>query len=159
MMVQALDIRPASEIDLPGVLRIERESFSDPWSAESFETSLALDRMHFLVADGAGIGEGGGSEVLGYVIALVVLDEAEIANIAVSASARCRGIGGQLLDAMVADLVQQAVQKVYLEVRESNVAARALYESRDFREVGRRRGYYRQPSEDALVLKREIGPV
>lgn len=157
MSERTLVVREASEEDLSAVLRIERESFADPWSAESFETSLALDRMHFLVADGAGKGAGGGPDVQGYVIALEVLDEAEIVDIAVAAEARCRGVGGQLLDAAVADLTGHGVRAVYLEVREGNVAARALYLSRHFREVGRRRGYYQQPPEDALVLKREIG--
>lgn len=151
-------IREAMLDDLPAVIRIEQESFPDPWSAESFETSLALDRMRFLVASGAGTGDAGSGEVLAYVIALVLLDEAEIADIAVSSAARCRGIGGRLLDAVMADLIGRGVRTLFLEVRVSNTPARALYESRSFREVGRRRGYYRLPTEDALVLRREIGP-
>ena len=75
-----------------------------------------------------------------------------------SPAARRRGIGGFLLDAMIAELRTEGVLILYLEVRESNEAARSLYESRGFVAVGRRPGYYRHPVEDALVLKREIAP-
>jgi ribosomal-protein-alanine N-acetyltransferase len=148
-----LVIRPADESDIPDVIRIERASFADPWSAESFVSSLDLGRMRFLVAE-----EAGDSKLLGYVIALVLSDEAEIADLAVATDARRRGIGGLLLDRMTELVMQQGVRWMYLEVRESNVAARALYESRSFIQVGRRKGYYRHPSEDALLLKRDLVP-
>ncbi len=156
-----LVIRPAEEHDIPGVLRIERASFADPWSADSFLTSLEVDRMRFLVAEERREGDGretGDGVLLGYVIALVLAEEAEVADIAVSADARRRGVGGLLLDRVSEELTQRGVRSVYLEVRESNSAARALYESRAFRPVGRRRGYYRSPVEDALVLKRDLDP-
>ena len=148
-----LVIRPADESDIPDVIRIERASFADPWSAESFVSSLDLERMRFLVAE-----ESGDSKLLGYVIALVLSDEAEIADLAVATDARRRGIGGVLLDRMAELVAQQGVRWLYLEVRESNVEARALYESRSFLQVGRRKGYYRHPSEDALLLKRDLAP-
>jgi ribosomal-protein-alanine N-acetyltransferase len=156
-----LVIRPAEQYDIPEVLRIERASFADPWSADSFMTSLELDRMRFLVAEERR--EGNGSEtgdgmLLGYVIALMLAEEAEVADLAVSANARRRGIGGLLLDRVTDELEQRGVRSVYLEVRESNAAARALYESRAFRQVGRRRGYYHHPPEDALLLKRDLVP-
>ena len=156
-----LVIRPAAEYDIPEVLRIERASFADPWSADSFHHSLDLDRMRFLVAEERREGDGaetGDGVLLGYVIALVVLEEAEIADIAVSRDARRRGVGGMLLDRVSDELGQRGVRSVYLEVRESNTAARSLYESREFKQVGRRRGYYRQPNEDALVLRRDLVP-
>ena len=156
-----LVIRPAEEYDIPDVLRIERASFADPWSADSFLNSLELERIRFLVAEerreGDG-GEAGDAVLLGYVIALAVLEEAEIADIAVSRDARRRGVGGMLLDRVSDELAQRGVRSLYLEVRESNTAARSLYGSREFKQVGRRRGYYRQPSEDALVLKRDLVP-
>ncbi|MDB4889402.1 MAG: ribosomal-protein-alanine acetyltransferase [Gemmatimonadetes bacterium] len=156
-----LVIRPAEEYDVPEVLRIERASFADPWSADSFLTSLELDRMRFLVAEERREGDAnqaGDGMLLGYVIALVLAEEAEVADIAVSSDARRRGVGGLLLDAVTDELARRGVRSVYLEVRESNTAARALYESRAFRQVGRRRGYYQHPAEDALLLKREIEP-
>jgi ribosomal-protein-alanine N-acetyltransferase len=161
--VESVVIRPAGESDLDGILRIERDSFADPWSRESFESSLALDRMRFLVASDGGAesrsGESGDETILGYVVALLVLDEAEIADLAVAPVARRCGIGGLLLDRMVADASHAGVRSLYLEVRESNSAARALYESRSFLSVGRRRGYYQHPQEDALLLKRDFAPI
>lgn len=159
MIAPPLVIRPATAADLPAVLQIERDCFADPWSAESFRNSLAPDRMRFLVAEAVDLVDDGKALVLGYVIALMLSDEAEIADIAVSADARRRGIGALLLDAAVEALAQRGIGTLFLEVRESNVAARALYESRSFVEVGRRRGYYRHPLEDAVVLRREIAPV
>jgi ribosomal-protein-alanine N-acetyltransferase len=156
-----LVVRPAEEYDIPEVLRIERASFADPWSAESFLTSLELERMRFLVAEErreGDVAETGDGSLLGYVIALVLAEEAEVADLAVSSEARRRGIGGLLLDRVTDELAQRGVRSVYLEVRESNSAARALYESRAFRPVGRRRGYYHHPPEDALLLKRDIVP-
>ena len=156
-----LHIRRAVRGDLSGMLRIEQASFADPWTAESLSTALALDRMRVLVAEpGDVVGRAGdGTDgVLGYVVALVVGPEAEIADLAVAPEARRRGIGRALLDRALSELERTGVRAVYLEVRESNQAARTLYESSGFDLVGRRRGYYRLPPEDALVLRREIGP-
>lgn len=156
-------LRLARESDLEAVVEMERRSFADPWSRESFESALALDRMRFLVAEDPEVerrgGRDGGDAILGYVVALFILDEAEIANLAVAPEGRRHGIGGLLLDRATVDAACAGVRSLYLEVRESNVAARALYESRSFRQVGRRRGYYRNPTEDALLLKRELAPI
>jgi [ribosomal protein S18]-alanine N-acetyltransferase len=149
-----LAIREAGERDLDEVLRIERESFGDPWSRESFRSAVGASRMRFLVAEEAREGEGGARSLVGYVIALMLFDEAEIANIAVSGEARRRGIGGLLLDQALSEAAERGVSAVYLEVRESNMSARALYESRSFANVGRRKRYYRSPVEDALLLRR-----
>lgn len=154
-----LHIRRAVPGDLAAMLRIERASFSDPWTADSLATALSLDRMRVLVAQEQG-GEAGGdgaAGLVGYVVALVVAPEAEIADFAVAPDARRRGIGRALLTHALDDLADGTVRRVHLEVRESNLAARSLYESAGFRAVGRRRGYYRQPVEDALILVREIG--
>jgi len=156
-----LHIRRAVRGDLAAMLRIEQASFADPWTVDSLATALSLQRMHVLVAesaDGARRGGGATPEVRGYVVALVVGPEAEIADLAVAPEARRQGIGRALLSGVLAELRAAAVRMVYLEVRESNRAARTLYESYGFESVGRRRGYYRSPVEDALVLRREFGP-
>jgi ribosomal-protein-alanine N-acetyltransferase len=114
--------------------------------------------MRVLVAEEpVGRGDGAGRP-LGYVVAMIAGPEAEIADLAVSPDARRRGIGRALIDRLLADLEAEHVTAVFLEVRESNHPARALYESRAFRAIGRRKGYYRLPVEDALLLKRELGP-
>lgn len=156
-----LHIRRAVRADLPAMLRIEQASFADPWTVDSLSTALSLDRMRVLVAESAEKGVQGGdaaSGLLGYVVALVAGLEAEIADLAVAPEARRLGIGRALLRRVLAELGEAAVQTVYLEVRESNQAARTLYEASGFCSVGRRRAYYRSPVEDALVLRREIDP-
>jgi len=152
-------IRQAETRDLPSMLEIERASFSDPWSSDAFESAFALHRMRLFVAEERSDEVRGGAPTLvGYVVALLLGDEAEIADLAVAPVARRRGIGRVLLDRTLRDLSERGVDAVFLEVRESNSAARALYESRGFVSVGRRPGYYRQPLEDALILKWESAP-
>lgn len=148
MSGEAVTIRFATTDDAAAMHAIEVASFGDPWSAASFRSMLAHPQMHARVAEGAG-------EFLGYAIAWIVGDEAELANIAVAPPARRRGVGAALLDDLLRTVDGHGGATVWLEVREGNVAARALYATRDFRETGRRKGYYRAPVEDALVLRRE----
>jgi len=155
----ALHIRPAVHADVAAMVAIERASFSDPWTAAAIASTLRYDHMRVLVAEDRGdLGGDGAGKALGYVVAMIAGPEAEIADLAVSPEARRRGIGRALIDRLLAELAERGVVSVFLEVRESNRAARALYESRAFRGIGRRRGYYRLPPEDALLLKRELGP-
>jgi ribosomal-protein-alanine N-acetyltransferase len=74
----------------------------------------------------------------------------------VAPSARRRGIARALLERIMAEVMEAGVRALYLEVRESNSAARALYRTLGFEQVGQRRGYYQHPSEDALVLRRDL---
>lgn len=135
--------------DLARIAALERECFSDPWSASAFRDLEGNSRVQFLCAR-----EGADGPVLGYVVAWFAADEGEIANLAVAPDARGRGIGAALLDAALTQAEQMRVSAVYLEVRDSNQTARRLYESRGFAEVGRRRDYYRRPVEDAVILRR-----
>ena len=130
---------------MPAVHAIEQEVFSDPWSTQDFRdcVSFAL----FFVADE------GEERIAGYVVALEAADEGEILNLAVAPTGRRRGLGRALVEHMVQALRERGVRQVYLEVRESNASARALYASRGFTEVGRRKAYYRRPVEDAIVLR------
>jgi ribosomal-protein-alanine N-acetyltransferase len=157
--VSTIVLRRARAGDIGAVAAIERRAFSDPWSAQSFAALLGEPRVLFLVAArGRGDspeGDGDGA-VVGYVVVWTVAGEAEIANIAVAPDTQRAGIGARLLDAALAHAASQRCVAVYLEVRESNRAARALYAGRGFEEVGRRRRYYRLPEEDALVLRRAL---
>ena len=161
MTLDSIMIRRAREADIPEIAVIERDSFADPWSAGSFVDSLKHTGMWFLVAerprDRSATEEHADHGLLGYVVALVMADEAEIANLAVVPTGRRCGIGGLLLDRIIDDTGRAGVRSLYLDVRESNSAARALYESRSFLRVGCRREYYRNPVEDALLLKRDLG--
>jgi [ribosomal protein S18]-alanine N-acetyltransferase len=139
-------LRPAAATDLDEVVAIERVSFADPpWSRQSFASLLGDPRVRFTVACAP--------DVVGYVVTWVVADEGEVANLAVAPDRRRRGVGGRLLDGAVADALAAGVRSLYLEVRESNAAARALYSARGFLTVGRRPSYYRNPVEDALLLR------
>ena len=144
-----LVLRTARDADIDAVLAIEQASFGDPWNRSAFMELLDDPRVAFLVADAGG-------DVLGYVVAWFVLDEGEIGNLAVADVARRHGVGARLLDGAITAVRAADVNSLYLEVRDSNAAARALYASRGFAEVGRRRDYYRRPKEDALVLRLEL---
>lgn len=138
-------IRAASERDVPAMAEIERRAFSDAWPASAFRSLLRSATARVRVAESEG-------EIIGYSVVMVVLDEAELANIAVAESARGRGVGRRLMTALLLEARQSGVRSMFLEVRESNVDARALYESCGFMPMGRRRAYYRDPDEDALQL-------
>jgi [ribosomal protein S18]-alanine N-acetyltransferase len=148
-------VRPASSQDLLRVAEIEQASFADPWTYDALATAMGLAHIRFLVAEEGG---GSGSRLVGYVVALVMGDEGEIADIAVDPSARRAGVGGALLTRIEKEMARCGVRALFLEVRESNLAALGLYRAHGFDAVGRRRGYYRKPVEDALVLRREIDP-
>jgi [ribosomal protein S18]-alanine N-acetyltransferase len=143
-------VSPAGRADLDAILAIEREAFSDPWSVRSFREALASTVVWFACARDD---EGG---VVGYVVAWFVADEGEIANLAVAPGSWGQGIGRALLDAALEEARLREISAVYLEVRDSNERARGLYGSRGFEEVGRRRGYYQKPPEDAIVLRRML---
>jgi ribosomal-protein-alanine N-acetyltransferase len=150
LAVQPITLRRASAGDLAEVASIERRCYSDPWPTTAFASLPDNPDVYFTVAT-----QGHDGPVVGFVITWRVLDEGELANLAVDPLARRSGIGTQLLDAAISDATQRGVARIYLEVRESNAAARRLYASRNFAEVGRRKKYYRLPEEDALILRRE----
>lgn len=131
------------------MVAIEQVSFSDPpWTKRAFTSLVGDPRVRFTVACGP--------EVLGYSVLWVVADEGELANLAVAPPLRRHGIGRRLLEQAVAEAMAQRVTTLYLEVRESNVAARKLYGGRGFAVVGRRPGYYLNPVEDALLLRLKL---
>jgi ribosomal-protein-alanine N-acetyltransferase len=143
-------VRPAAERDLEAIHAIECASFGDPWSLDSFRDLVDHPRARLEVACGPG------GELLGYAVAWHVADESEVANIAVAPEARRRGAGALLLDGILRAASEFGANAVFLEVRESNEAARKLYESRGFRVAGKRAKYYRRPEEDALIMRRLV---
>jgi ribosomal-protein-alanine N-acetyltransferase len=122
--------------------------FTDPWSPGDFAECLAAG-MSVLVAET-------GTQLVGYVVGRSVLDEAEILNLGVAPRARRHGVARALVGALLAAFASAGVRSAFLEVRESNFPARALYQSFDFGEVGRRPRYYRRPVEDAVILRAVI---
>jgi [ribosomal protein S18]-alanine N-acetyltransferase len=142
-------IRSAVPADAVGLVAIERRAFSDPWSEASFREALTSPWTFGLVAEGA-------RGVTGYLIGREVAGTGEVLNLAVAPELRRRGIGGALLEAGLVALKRRRVEEVFLEVRESNRSALALYQAYGFRPVGQRAAYYRNPKEDALVLRLEL---
>ena len=144
-------IRPASLADVSALAELERACFSDPWTAAGIRETIQYETARTFVAqDSAGI--------VGYVIARISGQEGEILDLAVLPERRRRGIGQALLAAVWNALQRDGVKELYLEVRESNVAAIELYRRQGFRPVGLRPRYYRNPPEDALVLRAPLPP-
>jgi ribosomal-protein-alanine N-acetyltransferase len=148
----SLTVTPATPADITQIAAIERVAFSDPWSTGSFQEALGNPAVFFACARDAG------RTVVGYVVAWFVADEGEIANLAVDPRRWGAGIGQTLLDAALEEGGRRGTAAVYLEVRDSNQRAKRLYRSRGFEDVGRRRGYYQHPVEDAIVLRRLLNP-
>jgi [ribosomal protein S18]-alanine N-acetyltransferase len=143
-------VRAAVAADLDEVYATERSAFSLPWSRRSFTQIQRSPSSIFLVASTDT------RRVAGYAIALLGGDEADLANIAVVDEERGRGVGRALIDRVIALLRGRGVRSLYLEVRQSNSTARALYRRVGFLEVGVRAGYYTHPVEDALVLRLDL---
>ena len=133
---------------MPAVHTIEQAVFSDPWSVRDFKECVASEVVFLVAAAPDG--------VAGYVIAQDAADEGEILNLAVAPSRHRGGIGRALVERALATLAGRGASRIFLEVRESNTAARALYAALGFGEVGRRRRYYQRPVEDAIVLRAAI---
>ncbi len=143
-------VRTALPTDLEAIDVIERASFGDPWSLRSFSDSMTHSFVRINVVEVAG-------GVVGYSVVWLAGEESELANLAIEPGRRGAGLGALLLDAVLQEAHEEGALVIFLEVRESNAAARSLYARRGFHEVGRRTGYYRNPSEDALVLRRDLG--
>ena len=139
--------------DLPEVLVIESLSFAEPWTEEMFVHELSSERIaESLVAR---VDEGSGKRIVGFLCAWIVSGELHINNIAVHPGYRGRGVASQLLEEMLGRAYAKDVTVGYLEVRESNEAAAALYKGYGFQPIGRRRNYYAHPREDAIVMRRQ----
>lgn len=140
---------PMDRSHLAGVAELERLCFSTPWNEAMLEEELYNDTASFIVA------EGEDGQVLGYAGLHVILDEGYIDNVAVRPSCRRQGLADRLLDVFLR-FGEANLAFLTLEVRPSNTAAVALYEKNGFREAGRRKDYYDDPKEDALLLTREF---
>lgn len=147
--MRGLEIRKMRSADLPQVMLIELATFTMPWGESTFRGLLRRRDSELLVADVKG-------EIAGYAVFWAVLDQGELGNVAVDESYRGRGIGSKLIQAVLNSAADRGVREIFLEVRSSNVGAQDLYKSFGFSEVGRRKNYYLEPLEDALVMKKII---
>ena len=136
------------EHHVPQVAELERLCFSDPWSEKSITYELTNPLSLWLVAEIDGT-------VVGYVGSQSVMDEADMMNIAVHPQFRRQRIAQALVERLVEELLGKGVHSLTLEVRASNEPAKALYSGLGFIQAGRRPNYYRNPREDALILRKE----
>ena len=143
-----MTIENMSFAHVPQIAQLEKLCFSDPWSEKSIETELSCRLSFWLVAMD-------GDKVVGYVGSQTVIDETDMMNIAVHPECRRRGIAEALIDALINALREKGSRALSLEVRASNDPAIALYQKMGFSQVGRRPNYYRNPKEDALILRKE----
>jgi ribosomal-protein-alanine N-acetyltransferase len=144
-------IRPATPADLDAMRAIEaRAATAAHWSEVEYQRLFSGDppRLAFVVGD---------DKVQGFLIATQIGPEWELENIAVAADAQRRGLGSALVRHFLDMVKQRAGESVFLEVRESNTAARALYRQHGFVETGRRRSYYQYPDEDAVLYRKAFG--
>ena len=141
-----ITLRAGGAADVPALVSIEREAFSDAWDARAFQSLLRAPAVRLFVLEERG-------ELIGYAVITIVADEAELANLAVRRDRRGAGLGRRLLDHALAEARAVGAETMFLEVRASNTAARALYASAGFAAVGRRARYYRDPDEDAVVMR------
>ena len=147
-----IKIVPMNADHLESLERLERICFSRPWSRKMLAEELENQCAAFLVAEDAVTGD-----VLGYAGLLVAADEGYITNVAVFPEYRRRGVAAQLLSVFENFARGSHLAFLTLEVRPSNTAAIALYESFGFRQAGRRKNYYDLPKEDALILTKTYG--
>lgn len=136
------------ESHVPQIAELETVCFSDPWSENSIASELRNPLSLWLVALD-------GETVAGYVGSQAVMGEADMMNVAVAPDYRRQGIAEELVNRLVDALSENGNHSLALEVRESNGAAIALYQKLGFTQIGFRPGYYRNPKEGALILRKE----
>ena len=157
-------IEPMSRRDIDDVMAIERESFRVPWPTEAFLDELRTSSYSRCLVSRAQDGAGDSlasarNPLAGYICYWILEGELMINNLAVAPAWRRRGIARSLLRHALAESRRLGCAAAYLEVRPSNQAAQALYAAEGFQPYGRRRGYYADTGEDALVLRLDLKQV
>lgn len=143
-----IQLIPMDSRHVAQVAALEKQCFSEPWSENSVASELSNPLSAWLVAMD-------GDALAGYVGSQSVMGESDMMNIAVDAHYRRQGIAQALVKELVAQLREKGNHSLTLEVRISNAPAIALYEKLGFEQVGKRPNYYRNPKEDALILRKE----
>ncbi len=145
-------IAPMTRSHIDELMPYELDLFGpEAWSAASYRDELADTRFRHYVVE---LGDGG--ELLGWAGVRVIDGEAEILTVGVIPSARRRGLGRELLRALLDEARRRAASEVFLEVRADNVGAQSLYETEGFAVLGRRRGYYDHGRMDAITMRLEL---
>ena len=142
-----MDFRRSVPADATGIAKLEEEIFSDPWSYRDVQDLICTEgSMCFTAIDGG--------EVIAYVIGRLIAPEGEIYRVAVKPEKRQRGIGYRLLDYAVKTSKGHGLERLFLEVRSRNLPAVKLYTAYGFKHIGLRKNYYKNPTDDALIMLR-----
>ncbi len=149
-MINDIRIETMNETHLKDLALLEKQCFSVPWSEKALRAELEKDNSRFFVAITK-------NEVSGYIGANNVLGEVYIDNIAVFYNYRGFGIGTALLKHLIKVSEDENCEFITLEVRESNIVARKLYEKLGFQNLGVRKNFYEQPKEDAVIYTKFLG--
>ena len=147
-MASDLKLELLSAEHIRDVALLEKECFIEPWSEKSLEL--------LLTDSGFGIAASLDGKVVGYGGVIIALDEGQITDVAVSGAYRRCGIGMEIVKQMIYESSKRGLSVLYLEVRESNRAARELYRACGFEECGVRKGFYRRPTENAVLMNYKI---
>lgn len=145
-MIEYFDI---TEEDSKGLAELDKECFSVPWSENAFLKEVNNEMAQYVIAKDK-------NEVIGYAGFWKVLDEGQITNIAVKESYRGQGIAKEMIKKLIKKAEEKKIEKLSLEVRESNLAAIRLYLSKGFKKVGERKNYYKSPQENAILMDLEL---
>ena len=145
----SLKISPMVHSHIDGVALIEKECFSTPWTKDGIESELSNENARFFVAEYMG-------ETAGYLGMHIVLDECYIANVAVREKFRRKGIADKLLSVGEEKAKEESCAFISLEVRVSNEKAIALYKKKGYNEVGTRKNFYSDPTENALIMTKNF---
>lgn len=146
-----MQIRPATPDDIPALIELERAcSTAAHWTADQYRDAIRVGQEPRRLVLAAHSEDG---LLSGFLVARHVASEWELENIAVASTQRGKGIGGKLLQSLVEATRQVGGQAIFLEVRESNKAARRLYQRSGFCQTGLRKGYYANPQEDAILYQ------
>ena len=138
--------REWTKSDISQIVEIEKVCFSDPWTAEAFESGMANPFFHSVLLEDGG-------QVCAYACQFVIFEDAEILNLAVAPSHRRQGLGKKLLQALEDYAKENQAERTLLEVREGNTPARTLYEAWGFKAFGVRKNYY-EDGENAVVMEK-----
>ncbi len=124
---------------------------NDPWDREMFVDASKNDGFCIILLKDMQL-----QKIVGYSVLIYAMDQADLGNIAILPQCRGQKLGKALLEKTMEKARSYGVSEVFLEVRESNLSARGLYLSSDFAEIGRRRKYYKNPREDAILMLRKL---
>lgn len=141
-------VSKADESDITAIAELEKECFSAPWSEKSITEAMENSTVFFVAKNGG--------KTVGYVGISCILDEGYITNVAVTENMRKKGIGTALLNRVFSHCRDNELSFVSLEVRESNQNAISLYENLGFKSEGKRKNFYDNPKEDALILTKRF---